>query len=156
MFHHAREINNYNTEENEQNPKQLKLQRHSIDTLHDFFNDIKFITEFTGFTIFKSNSNTNNAYEIFYTKGRKSDAQGFYNENGFTVLKGSIIAATVVQSFGWEDKRNHFIEEYTETVQGSITLKTDYTFKSPSTAADFCIGSSNNGWLVWKNYNSPH
>ena len=20
----------------------------------------------------------------------------------------------------------------------------------PSTAADFCIGSSNNGWLVWK------
>ena len=23
-------------------------------------------------------------------------------------------------------------------------------FPSPSTAADFCIGSSNNGWLVWK------
>jgi hypothetical protein len=24
------------------------------------------------------------------------------------------------------------------------------TFSSPSTAADFCIGSSNNGWIVWK------
>ena len=24
------------------------------------------------------------------------------------------------------------------------------TFPIPSTVADFCIGSSNNGWLVWK------
>jgi len=48
-------------------------------------------------------------------------------------------------------KRNKFIKEYTETPKDSITLKVDYTFKSPSTAADFCIGSSNNGWLVWKN-----
>lgn len=38
-----------------------------------------------------------------------------------------------------------------EKVDGNIILKKDYTFSSPSTAADFCIGSSNNGWLVWKN-----
>ena len=24
------------------------------------------------------------------------------------------------------------------------------TFPNPSTTVDFCIGSSNNGWLVWK------
>lgn len=29
-------------------------------------------------------------------------------------------------------------------------MTSDKTFSSPSTAADFCIGSSNNGWLVWK------
>lgn len=29
-------------------------------------------------------------------------------------------------------------------------MNSDKTFSSPSTAADFCIGSSNNGWLVWK------
>lgn len=31
-----------------------------------------------------------------------------------------------------------------------LELESDKTFPSPSTAADFCIGSSNNGWLVWK------
>ena len=25
-----------------------------------------------------------------------------------------------------------------------------FFYISPSTSADFCIGSSNNGWLVWK------
>ncbi|MCI2230238.1 GIY-YIG nuclease family protein [Polaribacter sp. MSW13] len=150
-INHAREIGNYNIDENKQNPKHPKLQRHTIDTLNDFFEDVRFITEFAGYTIFKSSSNRNDKYEMFYTKGRKSDAQGFYSENGFTVLKGSIIASTVVNSFAWEDKRKKFIQEYTETIQDSIMLKTDYTFKSPSTAADFCIGSSNNGWIVWKN-----
>jgi len=29
--------------------------------------------------------------------------KGVYNENGFTVLKGSVIASTVVNSFGWDD-----------------------------------------------------
>ncbi|WP_289299415.1 DUF4357 domain-containing protein, partial [Xylanibacter rodentium] len=33
---------------------------------------------------------------------------------------------------------------------GILVLTSDKTFSSPSTAADFCIGSSNNGWLVWK------
>jgi len=31
-----------------------------------------------------------------------------------------------------------------------LLMESDKTFSSPSTAADFCIGSSNNGWLVWK------
>jgi len=26
----------------------------------------------------------------------------------------------------------------------------DKTFSSPSTAVDFCISISNNGWIVWK------
>jgi hypothetical protein len=29
-------------------------------------------------------------------------------------------------------------------------LDYDKTFSSPSSAADFCIGSSNNGWIMWK------
>ncbi len=147
----AREVDCYNTEENKQNPKHPKLQRHIIDTLNDFFKDVRFITEFAGYDIFKPNSNLNNKHEYFYTKGRKSDAKGYYSENGFTVLKGSKIASTVVKSFGWEEKRHRLILDFTESIEGNIKLKSDYTFKSPSTAADFCIGSSNNGWIVWKN-----
>ena len=36
---------------------------------------------------------------------------------------------------------------------GALVLTSDKTFSSPSTASDFCIGSSNNGWLVWKDGN---
>lgn len=150
-INHARKINTYNTEENKQNPKHPKLQRHSIDTLNDFFNDVKFITEFAGYTIFKSPTKSKQGHQIFHTTGRNSNAKGFYSENGFTVLKGSAIASTVVNSFGWKEKRETFLTEYTQVIDNAIILKSDYTFKSPSTAADFCTGSSNNGWLVWKN-----
>jgi len=149
----AKETESYNIDENKQNPKHPKLQRHTIDTLKDFFDDIKFITEFVGYEIFKQNQSESVKAEIFYTKGRKSDAKGFYSENGFTVLKDSVVASTVVNSFGWKDKRDEFIEAYTTNSNNKIILNIDYTFKSPSTAADFCIGSSNNGWLVWRNSN---
>ena len=32
-------------------------------------------------------------------------------------------------------------------------MNSDKTFSSPSSVADFCIGSSNNGWIVWKDKN---
>jgi hypothetical protein len=41
--------------------------------------------------------------------------------------------------------------DFKQFVLGTLlVLTSDKTFSSPSTAADFCIGSSNNGWLVWK------
>ena len=42
------------------------------------------------------------------------------------------------------------LQDYTSTENGILVLTSDKTFSSPSTAADFCIGSSNNGWLIWK------
>ena len=42
------------------------------------------------------------------------------------------------------------LKEYTALEDEKLVMTSDKTFASPSTAADFCIGSSNNGWLVWK------
>ena len=42
------------------------------------------------------------------------------------------------------------LAEYTNNSGDLLELEFDKTFSSPSTAADFCIGSSNNGWIVWK------
>ena len=58
-----------------------------------------------------------------------------------------------VPSFNWKEKREKLINEYTVTKNGLLVMESDKTFSSPSTAADFCIGSSNNGWLVWKDKN---
>ena len=87
---------------------------------------------------------------MFYTKGRGCDAKGFYDTNGFTILKGSIIAKTSTTSFAWKEKREKLLKEYTVIKGDILELESDKTFSSPSTAADFCIGSSNNGWIVWK------
>ena len=39
--------------------------------------------------------------------------QVFYSSNGFSVLKGSVIAQTMVPSFNWRGKRESFLQEYT-------------------------------------------
>ena len=65
-------------------------------------------------------------------------------------MKDSIIAPDTVPSLHWKAKREKLIKEYTTTKNGSFIMNSDKTFSSPSSVADFCIGSSNNGWIVWK------
>ena len=113
--------------------------------------NIKNLTSFIGCNIFEFVKLKEE--HLFYTKGRGCNAKGFYNSSGFTVLKGSIIVNSSVPSFNWKEKREKLINEYTVTKNGLLVMESDKTFSSPSTAADFCIGSSNNGWLVWKDKN---
>lgn len=147
---YAKDNGVYALNDNKQNPKEPKLQRHSKDTLNDFFIDIGFITEFLNYPLFKVQESQSNA-AYFYTTGRKCQAKGYYDENGFTVLKGSVIAQSEVPSFAWVEKRHQLLNRLVDKTGEQWVLTVDYTFNSPSTAADFCIGSSNNGWLVWKN-----
>jgi hypothetical protein len=42
------------------------------------------------------------------------------------------------------------LKEYTAIENEKLVMTCDKVFSSPSTAADFCNGSSNNGWIVWK------
>lgn len=114
----------------------------------EFFEDVKLLTSFIGCNIFDVVVQKDR--HLFYTKYRGCDAKGFYSENGFTVIKGSKIANTSVPSLIWKEKRKKEIELYTSFKNKVLILNNDRTFSSPSTAADFCIGSSNNGWNVWK------
>ena len=55
-----------------------------------------------------------------------------------------------VISFNQKEERDGLIQECIEVEGDKLVMISDKTFSSPSTAADFYIGSSNNGWLVWK------
>lgn len=143
----AKKTNTFILSDNKQTPKAPNLPEHQQDSMNEFFDDVKFLASFIGCNIFEMSQPK--AEHLFYTKGRGCNAIGFYSSDGFTVLKGSIIAKTVVPSFNWKEKREKMIHEYTSTDNGILTMTSDKTFSSPSTAADFCIGSSNNGWLVW-------
>ena len=144
----AKQANTFVLNENKQTPKAPNLPEYRKDDMEEFFADVKFLTTFIGCGIFDVNKPKNE--HLFYTKGRGCDAKGFYHAKGFTVLKGSIISSTSVPSFNWKEKREQMIKEYTISKNENFILESDVTFSSPSTAADFCIGSSNNGWLVWK------
>lgn len=144
----AKKANTFVLSENKQIPKAPNLPEHQRDTMDEFFEDIKFLVSFIGCNIFDILQPKEE--HLFYTKGRGCNARGYYNSSGFTVLKGSILANNCVTSFNWKEKREKLIKEYATFENGNWVMNSDKTFSSPSTAADFCIGSSNNGWLVWK------
>ena len=144
----AKQANTYVLNENKQTPKAPNLPEYQRDAMDEFFEDIQFLASFIGCNIFEYSEPKTDL--LFYTKGRGCDAKGFYSSNGFTVIKGSIISPTSVPSLKWSEKRQSMITEYTSNDDGKLIMTSDITFASPSAAADFCIGSSNNGWIIWK------
>lgn len=145
----AKKANAFVLSDNKQIPKAPNLPEHQRDSIDEFFEDVKFLASFIGCNIFEVSQPKEE--HLFYTKGRGCNAKGFYSSDGFTVLKGSTVAKTMVPSFNWKEKREKMLQDYTSNENGILVLTSDKTFSSPSTAADFCIGSSNNnGWLIWK------
>ena len=147
----AKKANAFVLSDNKQIPKAPNLPEHQRDSIDEFFEDVKFLASFIGCNIFEVSQPKEE--HLFYTKGRGCNAKGFYSSDGLTVLKGSTVAKTMVPSFNWKEKREKMLQDYTSNENGILVLTSDKTFSSPSTAADFCIGSSNNGWLIWKDKN---
>ena len=85
---------------------------------------------------------------------RNADAQGLFNpaDQSLTVLKGSRINPVHVRkiSEAGRKKRDWQFAEYTEEQDGKRIVKEDVHFDTPSGAAQFCVGSSANGWNEWK------
>lgn len=144
----AKKANRFSLDGNKQTPKAPNLPEHQKDSMDEFFEDIKFLASFIGCNVFDVVKAQDK--HLFHTKSRGCNASGFYDGSGFTVLKGSVVANSSVPSLVWKDKRAKLLNEYTKSKNDRLILDSDKTFSSPSTAADFCIGSSNNGWLVWK------
>lgn len=144
----AKKANTFVLSDNKQTPKSPNLPEYQKDSMNEFFEDVKFLASFMGCNIFEVSQPK--AEHLFYCKGRDCDAVGFYSSEGFTVLKGSIIAQTMTPSFNWKEKREAMLKAYTESEGGKNVLTSDKIFSSPSTAADFCVGRSCNGWTTWK------
>ena len=144
----AKKANAFVLSDNKQTPKAPNLPEYQQDSMDEFFEDVKFLASFIGCNIFEVSQPK--AEHIFYTRSRGCDARGFYSSNGFTVLKGSIIAKSAVPSLKWSEKRNNLVSEYTTIEGDKLVMTSDKTFASPSTAASFCLGRPSNGWADWK------
>ena len=144
----GKKANAYLLSDNKQTPKAPNLPEYQQDSMDEFFEDVKFLASFIGCNIFDISQPK--AEHLFHVKGRDYDASGFYSSNGFTVLKGSIVAKTMAPSFNWKEKRKELLQDYTIEEGDKLILTSDKTFSSVSTAASFCVGRSTNGWTMWK------
>ena len=69
-----------------------------------------------------------------------------------TILAGSILASTSVPSLSAKMKRDQMVQNLTNEVNGKRVLSVNVEL-SPSTAASFVSGASQNGWFFWKTKN---
>ena len=92
---------------------------------------------------------------LFYCKTIDADAQGYYDDDGFVVLEGSLFRKKQISSLGkWSARKQE--EMVTEGLlinydHKSYRLTKNHLFKTPSGAGQMVTGRNANGWLVWKN-----
>ena len=144
----AKNANTFVLNDNKQTPKAPNLPEYQKDSMDEFFEDVKFLAAFVGCNIFEVVQEEKE--HLFYATGRGCNAKGFYSSNGFTVLKGSVIAQNTTSSFKGIEHREKMLQEYSAIEDGKLIMTSDKTFTSPSTAACFCLGRSANGWIEWK------
>ena len=92
---------------------------------------------------------------LFYYKVKDGDAQGYYDDDGFVILAGSLIRQKQTPS------APPFVTRLKENLLGSgkliavndksYKLTENQIFKTPSGASALVSGRSTNGWAEWKN-----
>ena len=92
---------------------------------------------------------------LFYYKVKDSDAQGYYDDDGFVILAGSLIRkaqSTSAPPFVTRLKESLLSNGKLIAVNDkSYKLTENQLFKTPSGASALVAGRSTNGWIKWKN-----
>ena len=92
---------------------------------------------------------------LFYCKAKDCDAQGYYDNDGFVLLKGSLFRKRHTPSLGkWAVNKTRELlvnGKLVEHNNDSYRLTEDQLFKTPSGAAQAVTGRPTNGWVEWKN-----
>lgn len=85
---------------------------------------------------------------LLYFSNSKSNATGYRTQEGFVVSKGSKISNALVPSC--PDIIKRLRKEHAAKINSDGILQSDLLLTSPSTAAGFVSGSSQNGNVVWR------
>ena len=92
---------------------------------------------------------------IFYYKVKDGDAQGYYDDDGFVILAGSLIRKVQTPSLPIviTKLREKLLEggKLIAVNTKSYKLIENQLFKTPSGAGQMVSGRSSNGWAEWKN-----
>lgn len=153
--------NNFANEILENNPDRLltkstynktNLKDSQIAVAQEFTEHAKTLLDALGMKLVDIAPKAETNEQYLYCKGKEANAIGFISNNGFTVLKGSIINKNTAPSF--TDKKTYYkLREKLIKEQIIIDYKfvKDYEFQAPSAASSVVLGRASNGKRVWKN-----
>ena len=154
------QANRYKIENNKSGLKQ-HMPRELQAECDVCFDEIEVLSETLGFPLFKpinssSGALKNNDQEslLFYCKRNGSNGKGVYNNEGFIVLQGSIVSSkpsnTFSKSYYAKRREKLMIDNIIVERDKKLIFSEDYLFDSVSAASAVLIGTSSNGWEVWK------
>src|SRR5574344_2900865 len=123
----------------------VSLKRAEIAAMKEFADDVDLLMGSIGYTILEnvddaSGTSTDKTY--FYCSNKAgADAKRFYSDKGFTVLPGSKIATQCSSKTFKESIHKELLEKLiAQNIVVNYVFAKEYTFTSPSAAADFRIG----------------
>lgn len=136
-------------------------------TYNNYCNQIAFLLEANGIDFLDKKSNKEKDFQYF-DAGKGVKAKLYVKDDVFYVCKDSVITLPNESTKLWSDdgkfyskltnKFNQMIEEEKAKLKENDSTKAillvNIPFKSPSSAAELCSGSSENGWQFWKGLSS--
>lgn len=129
-------------------PHENPYKEQQVERLHA---SILFRMKALGYDLDRSDEVPATSSTLFHTKKNGIHASGRYDKDSgrFTVLSGSEVDLTraIIKNQGAIAARQEFFADQT----GKVRLPDDITFASPSAAAVFVMGGSQNGWTEWVN-----
>lgn len=145
----AHEAKRYKVE-NSVNPK-YGIDEYDLPLIEEVYEEIKFIMATQGYKMDNSKTTINEANTL-HTKRNGILALGVYDGEHFEVLEGSEVNMNrKCHSVKMEKQRQNAISNGDIVcVDGKYKLTVSVSFTSPSSAGQFVLGGSINGWVEWK------
>lgn len=136
--------------ENSVNPK-YEIDEYDIPLIEEVYEEIQFIMATQGYKMDNSKASLNEANTLHTTRNGVR-AFGVYDGEHFEVLEGSEIDMTRKSlSAPMEKQRQTALANGNIIlVDGKYKLMVSVSFTSPSSAGQFVLGGSINGWTEWK------
>lgn len=145
----AYEANRYKVE-NTVNPK-YEIDEYDFPLIEEIYEEIRFIMAAQGYKMENAKSSINEA-DTLHTTRNGIVAFGVYDGEHFEVLEDSEIdMSRKGRSFTVDQQRESAINNGVIIEKdGKHYLTASMSFTSPSSASDFVLGGSTNGWTEWK------
>lgn len=136
--------------ENSVNPK-YEIDEYDLPLIEEVYEEIQFIMATQGYKMDNSKVTLNEANTLHTTRNGIT-AFGVYDGEHFEVLEGSEIDMNrKCHSATMEKQRQTALANGNiVSVDGKYKLTVSVSFTSPSSAGQFVLGGSINGWVEWK------
>lgn len=142
---------------NQNSPSLGHITEEKESELEEFIENSRLLIGTLGYQAFEELTQPNDLSteetfkNLFYLSERNSSGIGKRTEDGFVVLKGSLLRSSITKSC--PSIALKLREKFKNEIDLNWCLKKDILFTSPSSAACFLTGASVNGMIAWKDKN---